>query len=87
MADENLKNELKQMIVERLFLKIDPDDIDDDAPLMATYNIDSVSLFELVVGLEDVFGITFEEEDFSIDLFENVNSIAEFVQKKKEGSQ
>ncbi len=87
MADEKLKDELKHMIVERLFLKVNPADIDDDAPLMATYNIDSVSLFELVVGLEDVFGITFEEEDFSIDLFENVNSIAEFVQKKREGSQ
>ncbi len=87
MADEKLKDELKHMIVERLFLKVKPADIDDDVPLMATYNIDSVSLFELVVGLEDVFGITFEEEDFSIDLFENVNSIAEFVQKKREGSQ
>jgi acyl carrier protein len=83
MADAGIKAQLKQMIVERLFLKVKPDDIEDTAPLMPTYNIDSVQLFELVVGLEDLFGITFEEDDFSVDLFENVDSIAEFVERKK----
>ena len=73
------------MLVERLFLKQDPEDILDDAPLMETYGIDSVNLFEIVVGLEDEFGISLEEEDFSIEAFATVNSIAELVKRKREG--
>jgi len=79
---EELKPKLKEMIVERLFLNVAPEDIKDDEPLMETHNIDSVALFEVVVGLEEDFEVSMEDDEFSLDLFENVNSIAEFVQKK-----
>ena len=58
-------------------------EISDDAPLLETLGIDSVALFELVVGLEDVYGITFEEDEFRLSLFKNVDSIADFVEKKR----
>jgi acyl carrier protein len=71
------------MIVERLFLNVPAEQITDDAPLMETYDIDSVALFELVVGLEDEFGVVMEDADFQIDTFKNVNSIATFVHSKQ----
>jgi acyl carrier protein len=80
---DDLKPRIKQMIVERLFLKVEPGDIPDDASLMETYDIDSVQLFELVVGLEDEFGVVMDDVDFQIDTFHTVNSIAEFVQSKQ----
>ena len=79
---DDLKPRIKQMIVERLFLNVEPNDIPDDASLMETYGIDSVALFELVVGLEDEFGVVMDDVDFQIDTFRTVNSIAEFVQSK-----
>lgn len=79
----DLKPRIKKMIVERLFLNVSPDDIADDAPLMETYGIDSVALFELVVGLEDEFGVAMEDTDFQVSTFQSVNSIAEFVQSKQ----
>jgi acyl carrier protein len=82
MANDELKPKLKAMIVERLFLNVAPEDIKDDEPLMETYNIDSVALFEVVVGLEEDFGVSMEDDEFSLDLFENVNSVADFVSKK-----
>ncbi len=82
---DDLKSRIKKMIVERLFLDVNPQQIADDAPLMETYNIDSVALFELVVGLEDEFGVVMEDVDFQIDTFQTVNSIAHFV-KQKQGS-
>lgn len=85
--NEILKTELKQLIVERLFLNIAPEDIEDDAPLMDTYGIDSVALFEIIIGLEEVYDVTMEDEEFSLELFENVNSIAEFVQRKLDETQ
>ena len=86
MADETeLKQQLKQMIVERLFLKVDPQEIPDEANLMETYNVDSVNIFEIVVGLEDEFGISLAEEDFSIEAFATVDGIAELVTRKRGG--
>ena len=81
--DQALKQQLKAMIVERLFLDVEPAAIDDDENLMENYDIDSVNLFEIVVGLEESFEISFEDEDFSVDLFANVDSLAEFVEAKR----
>lgn len=81
---EELKAEIKQMLVERLFLDATPLEITDTAPLMETYGIDSVALFELVVGLEEEFDVHLEDTDFSIDAFHDVNAIARLVQQKTE---
>ena len=79
----DLKAQIKRMIVERLFLNVSPNEIADDAPIMDTYGIDSVALFELVVGLEDEFGVVMEDVDFKVDTFQSVNSIAAFVSAKQ----
>lgn len=80
--DDELKMRIKRMIVERLFLDVTPREIADDAPLMETYGIDSVALFELVVGLEEEFDLQLEDTDFQIDTFKSVDSIATFLHAK-----
>ena len=85
--DHTLEQELKSLIVERLFLKVAPADIGDEDPLMDTYGIDSVQLFEIVVGLEEAYGVTMEDEEFDLALFANVKSIADFVRHKQSGSE
>jgi len=82
-VDEQLKQQLKDMIVERLFLNVAPADIPDAANLMDEYKIDSVNLFEIVVGLEEEFGLTLEDTDFSTETFSTVDNIAAFVDEKR----
>lgn len=77
---EDLKQRIKQMIVDHLFLAVAPSRIGDDELLMEVYGVDSVALFELVVGLEEDFGVSMEERDFSVDTFRTVNTIARFVE-------
>ena len=48
---ENLEQTLKELIVERLFLDIAPNDIETEAPL-ADYGVDSFLLLELIVAIE-----------------------------------
>jgi len=81
--DENIEQQIKEMIVERLFLKIKAEDIENDKGLIDTYGIDSFSIMEIVVGLEELYGITFKPKEFKLSYFKNVNSIAEFVRSKK----
>src|SRR3989338_8900073 len=80
-----LCDQLKAMIVERLFLAqkgISPKDIPDNANLMKTLEIDSVSVLEMVVGLEELYGLSFEDEEFKIETFESVDTIANYVAGK-----
>lgn len=85
VAEANIEQTVKELMVERLFLKVSPEEIGDEEPLMDTYGLDSVNIFELVAGLEEVYGITFEDSDFELDLFKNVTSIAAYVRGKIEG--
>jgi len=79
---ERIEDKIKAMIVERLFLPVSPADIADDDPLMEKYEIDSVRLFEIVIGIEEIFGITFEDEEFSLEAFETVAAISNVVRNK-----
>ena len=79
---EEIGGQIKEMIVERCFLSIDPTEIADEDDLMEVVGLDSVQILEVVVGLEEVFGITFEDSDFSLDNFRSVASITEYVRNK-----
>ncbi|OGV61554.1 MAG: hypothetical protein A2498_11735 [Lentisphaerae bacterium RIFOXYC12_FULL_60_16] len=81
--NERIEDRLKSMIVERLFLKIPPESIQEDASLIDVYGVDSVSLLELVVGIEELFGIQLGDDDFSVQHFETVSSLAAFVRQKQ----
>jgi len=83
MSRNEIKRQIKRMLVERLFLDVAPEEVADDADLMATYGVDSVQLFEIVVGLEDDMGISLEEDDFDLQTFSTVEGIAGLVTRKK----
>ena len=79
---ETIEARMKRMIVERLFMRIDPEEIDSEKSLIDEYGVDSVSLLELVVGLEEEFGIAVDDDDFDLAHFETVEALVDFVQKR-----
>ncbi|HCE43426.1 MAG TPA: acyl carrier protein [Lentisphaeria bacterium] len=81
--DENIEQQIKEMIVERLFLKIKPQDMENDKGLIDVYGIDSFNIMEIVVGLEELYGITIKPGEFKLSNFKTVGTIAEFVRSKK----
>ena len=79
MDSETVERKLKEMIVERLFLSVPAEKIETDASLVETYGVDSVCLLELVVGLEEAFGIVIEDSDFDVRNFISVAALRDFV--------
>ncbi|MCY3018975.1 MAG: acyl carrier protein [Planctomycetota bacterium] len=80
---ERVEDRLKAMIVERLMLKAKPEDIGDEDDLIKKWNVESVQLMEIVIGLEEVFGIQLGDDEFSIKKFRTVTNIAAVVREKK----
>jgi acyl carrier protein len=46
-------------------------------------NLDSVNLLELLVRIEETFGVTVEDEDIRAELFTSIGSLADFVRQKQ----
>lgn len=83
--NNQLKTEIKNLIVRRLKLEIDPATIVDDAPLFGEgLGLDSIDALELVVGLEQEFGISIPDEDVGREAFASVNALAEYVKKNRQ---
>jgi len=79
MDAQQIELKLKQMIVDRLFLDIPPEAIETEASLVKTYGVDSVCLLELVVGLEEAFGIALQDEAIDLRHFSSVSALRDFV--------
>ena len=75
---------LKELILEITQLKMSPDQIGDTANLFNDCGIDSTSVVDLVVGLEEKFGVTVEDDELDVSLFENISTLAAFIEAKQE---
>ncbi|MDQ5872371.1 MAG: phosphopantetheine-binding protein [Acidobacteriota bacterium] len=65
-------------------LDIDPTSIQDDAPLFGEgLGLDSIDALELVLGLEQEFGIKVEDEEVGVKAFSSVNALVDFIEQKK----
>ena len=80
-----LRQKIKELIVSSLRLEgVEPASIADDSPLFgAGLGLDSIDALELVVALEQGFGIKIADGEVGKEAFASVNTLAEFVAGKK----
>lgn len=79
-----LKQQIKQLIVERLKLEVEPSAIEDAQPLFGDgLGLDSIDALELVLGIEQAFGVKIEDEEMGEQALSSVNSLADFVAAKR----
>lgn len=82
---EELKNTLKQQIIESLNLEgMKPEEIDDTAPLFGDgLGLDSIDSLELMVLLERNYGIKIEDAREGRKVLESVESMAEYIKEHR----
>ena len=80
-----LKENLKRQIVEQLNLKdIKPEDIGDDQPLFVEgLGLDSIDALELIVLLQQHYGIKLARAEEGPLVFRSVNSMADYILANK----
>lgn len=82
-AWEEIKAQVAEIMVDRLFIPVKPEDIKDTESLTLKYGIDSVRLFDMVVGMEDDFGVSFEDQELTLENFDNLEKICKKIIEKK----
>ncbi len=80
-AVSNLAGVIRQLIADKLAMEVANDDTD----LLAEGVLDSVTLVQLIMHLEQTFDIRVELADLEIDDLRSVRSIAALVSKLREG--
>jgi acyl carrier protein len=80
-----LLSELKSRIIDSLRLQdLTPEQISDDAPLFgAGLGLDSIDALELVVMLENHYGIVIKDIEEGRPAFQSVRALAAFVQARR----
>ena len=83
MNSDDLKGRIKRLIVDRLNLEMDPGEIGDADPLFGEgLGLDSIDALELVLGLEQEFGVKIEDEEMGVKALASVDALAAFVAEK-----
>ena len=86
MPDRVLIDELKQLVITALRIEdFDPQEIKDEEPLFGDegLGLDSVDALELVVHIEQQYGIQIEDEEVGRKAFASITALAEFITEKK----
>ena len=79
----DVEERIKALIVNKLALGVNAQEITWDTPLVeGGLNLDSVNLLELIVLLEEEFGVTVEDEDLSLDLIRSIGSLGTYVRER-----
>ena len=80
-----LKSRIKAILVDRLKLDRAPESIGDDEPLFGPegLGLDSIDALELVLGVEQEFGVKIENEEVGMEALASVSGLADFIVAKK----
>ena len=81
MPDENLREAIKEMMVENLMLKVTKEEIADDLPLFGPdgLGLDSIDALELAVSLEKRFGVALPNSEIAREALASVNALHDYV--------
>lgn len=85
MADADLRQQIKEMLVKNLMLQITTDEIGDETPLFGPNGIglDSIDALELAVSMEKVFGVSVPNSEVASKALRSVNTIHDYILEKR----
>ena len=74
-------SDLREFLRQSLASAGDSGDIDDSDSLFLSGRLDSLAMTNLVVFLENAFGVDFGEVDFDVELLDSVSAIQALVDR------
>lgn len=79
--DRTLRSRIHDFVVSNFLF--DAGDVDDGASLMGEGIIDSTGVLELVMFVEETFGIVVADDEVLPENFDSITSLAAYVERKE----
>lgn len=77
-------DDVKKLVGETLQIQERMDSFTPQTPLLGHVpELDSMAVVSIMNALEEEFGFTIEDDDITIDCFESIAALADFVNQKK----
>ena len=82
LSEEDLASQVQALLAEKLFVTVESHETD----LMAAGILDSLTLVQMLMHLEERFGLRVAVEDLEIEDLRSIHAIARLVARQKRGS-
>ena len=85
---QEIIDQLRELLIDVAQLQVEPERLDPDTPLFASgFGLDSIDAVEILVGVEQLFGLNLEEENALTPLYlRTLNTITDLVLTKRDAA-
>ncbi len=77
-----IQTKIRDYVAKNLLFSDDGFRYDDDASFLEEGIVDSMGVLELVLFIEEQFGVTIEDTELTPDNFDSVNKLANYIQRR-----
>ncbi len=81
--EKNIQKTFRNFIIEN-FLFEEDDNLKEDTSFLENGIIDSTGVLELVMFIEETYGVSVEDDEIVPENLDSISKIAEYVQRKQE---
>jgi acyl carrier protein len=78
---------LKKLVVGVTQAKINPSDIRDSANLFNDCGLDSTSVIDLVLSIEENLGVSIDEDELHVEIFRDLSKLSSLIDEKKRNAE
>ena len=79
MDKNHVQSQLKQILIDDLFIEVPEEMIKDDDSIGTDLGLDSIGFVELATIIRERFGIRVEEADITSGVFATIGSLTEWI--------
>ncbi len=80
--DKELIKKQSLEVIEEMLPEVDIATVDTSASITDDYDVNSVSIIKLLVGLEEKFDVSFEDSELALNKYESFDDVIASVEKK-----
>jgi acyl carrier protein len=80
---ESIKSTLKEYVLSEFLPGEDPDDLEDDTPLITGGIMDSIATVKFSLFVEEKFGVELQAHELSADYIDTLSAMAGLIDSKR----
>lgn len=80
--DDQTFNEVRSVVAKTIGIESRAESLGPETPLAGLPEFDSMAVLEVMLALEERFGITIDDDEVTGELFETLGALAAFVKRK-----